>query len=78
MAKLKDFKLGATGRFPYGKADNTDEGELQLAIAADRANGIVRVVFGKPVAWIGLPTAEARQFAALLLQKADEIEKGKA
>ena len=76
--KLKDFKLGATGQFPRGKADAHDEGELQMALAADHANGIVRLVSGKSIAWLGLPVGEARQLARLLIEKADEIERRKA
>ncbi|HLX21675.1 MAG TPA: hypothetical protein VKR23_16130 [Gaiellaceae bacterium] len=73
--KIKDFKLGATGRFPRGKADPDDEGELQLAIAADYQQAIVRIAFGKPIGWLGLPSREARQFAALILEKADDLDK---
>lgn len=76
--KIKGFKLGATGNFPRGKADADDEGELMLALAADRANGIVRIEFGKPIAWLGLPVVEARQFAQMLLAKAAEVEAAKA
>lgn len=72
--KIKGFKLGATGRFPYGKADSSDEGELRMALAADHANGIVRIDFGKPVAWLGLPSREARELAQLLVSKADDID----
>jgi len=75
--KLKDFKLGATGRYPRGKADTSDEGELQMALAADHQNAIVRVQFGKPIAWLGLPAREARQLATLLNEKAEEIERRK-
>ena len=71
------MKPGATGRFPHGKADATDEGELRMALAADHANGIVRVIFGKSVAWLGLPSREARALAALLVEKADEIDSRK-
>jgi hypothetical protein len=48
--KVKVFKLGATGRRPYGRLANneTDEGELQFAHRAPTTvNGIVRVEFGK-------------------------------
>ena len=76
--KLKGFKLGATGNFPRGQADEHDEGELRLAIASDRANGIVRIEFGKPIAWLGLPVSEARDLAAMLLEKAAEVEGMKA
>ena len=76
--KLKNLHLGATGRYPFGKADATDEGELQLALAADHRSGIIRIAFGKPIAWLGLPAGEARAFAALLLEKADELDQRKA
>lgn len=76
--KIKGWKIGATGRFPYGKADADDEGELQMAVATDHGNGIVRVVFGKPVGWLGLPVQEARALAAILNEKADELERRKS
>ncbi len=67
--------LGETGRHPYGQADETDEGEIQMALAADHGAGIVRVMFGKPVAWLGLPSTQARDLAAMLIEKADELDK---
>jgi hypothetical protein len=70
--------LGATGQFPYGQADAHDEGELTMALAADHAVGIVRIVFGKPIGWLGLPSGEARQLAAMLVEKADELDRRKA
>lgn len=76
--KLKDFKLGATGRFPYGKVDSDDEGELQMALAADPVNGVIRIVFGKPIGWFALPTLEARGLAAMLIEKADELDRKKS
>jgi hypothetical protein len=76
--KIKDFKLGATGRYPYGKADEHDEGELLMAIAADHGNSIVRLQFGKPIAWLGLPANEARQLAAMLMEKATELDRRKS
>ncbi len=76
--KLKDLKLGATGRFPYGQADANDEGELRMALAADHGNAIVRIEFGKPIGWLGLPSREARQLAAMLTEKADELDRRKA
>jgi hypothetical protein len=76
--KIKNFTLGATGKYPRGKADADDEGELRMALAADHANGIVRLEFGKPIAWLGLPSGEARQLAKLLTEKADELDRRKA
>lgn len=75
--KIKGFKLGATGRFPYGKASSDDEGELRLAIGSDIANGIIRIEFGKPISWLGLPSHQARELAKLLMDKADEVDRGK-
>lgn len=73
--KIKELKLGATGRYPRGPADADDEGELRMAMAADHQQGIIRLVFGKPVAWLGLPSSEARAMAAMLIEKADELDK---
>ncbi len=71
-------KLGATGSFPYGKTQPDDEGELVIAIAADPRQGVVRLEFGKPVGWLALPSQHAKQLAAMLLEKAQAVEKGKA
>lgn len=62
--------LGATGNFPQGKLDDTDQGELRLGVAYDKLNGIVRIDFGKPVAWLGLGPPEAFAFAKMLLKSA--------
>lgn len=73
---LKEFQpwnkrqFGATGQFPQGKLDDTDEGALRMGVAYDKLSGIVRVDFGKPVAWLGLPPPEACQLAQLLLRHA--------
>ena len=48
-------KIGATGQFPYGKLRHDDQGELSVAMAADSQQGVVRMIFGKPVAWLALP-----------------------
>ena len=42
------------------------------------ATGRYPVEFGKPVAWLGLPAREARELAALLTSKADELDARKA
>jgi len=76
--KIKRFNLGATGKFPRGRADEYDEGELRMAIATDYANAIVRIEFGTTVSWLGLPSAEARGLAAMLIEKANDLDKRKA
>jgi hypothetical protein len=68
-------KIGATGQFPFGKMRPDDQGELAIAMGTDVKNGVVRMEFGKPVAWLALPASQARQLANLLLEKAAELEK---
>ena len=68
-------KLGATGERPYGDLGGGDQGELRAAIATDVKNGVLRIEFGKPVAWLALPAAHARQLARMLLEGAKALEK---
>jgi hypothetical protein len=64
--------IGPTGDFPKGKLDADDEGGLMLAISV--YNGVVRVDFGKPLEWLGLPPEEALAFASLLVKQAMAIK----
>lgn len=66
-------RLGATGKFPEGKLNADDEGELQFAIAADKKNKVVIIDFGKEVAWLGMPKDVAIAFANSVLEKAEEL-----
>ena len=45
-------EIGATEHYPQGKLDESDEGELTMAIT--REGDIVRIGFGKPVAWLAM------------------------
>lgn len=67
-------KLGATGKFPRGKLNASDEGQITMGLAVDHHGGVVRLEFGKPVAWLGLPAREARELGELLIAKAAELE----
>ncbi len=67
MVSNDDF--GATCKFPKGMLDGDDEGELKLGIATT-PEGIVRVEFGTPIAWIGLGPQEAASIASSLLKHA--------
>lgn len=73
--------LGATGKYPLGALSDEDEGELRMAIGRDPIDGVIRLDFGKPVAWVGLPPPEAIEMAKLLLKHAGatriELEFGK-
>lgn len=62
-------KLGATGKFPDGKINKYDEGELRIGIAIKDSNVIIE--FGKPVKWIGLPGDEAIALGKLLIKKGE-------
>ena len=64
------LKLGATGEYPEGKLGNDDEGAIRLAVAHTR-DGLVRIDFGKPVAWLAMSAEQARSFGQLLIAKAN-------
>lgn len=65
---------GPTGRFPQGKQNANDQGELRVAIGIDLPNNVVRMDFGKPVAWLSIGPDEARQLALLLLRHAGNLD----
>ena len=71
---LLDFKpwnkrpIGATGAFPEGRLGEDDEGELRMGVTRD--GGIVKLAFGKPVAWLGLPPETAIQLGKMLMTQA--------
>ena len=70
MAKRK---FGATGKFPEGKINANDEGEIQFGITNNGSEVILN--FGKPVKWLGIPPDKARNLAAILIKHADQVEK---
>jgi hypothetical protein len=63
-------KPGPTGRFPDGKISWDDEGELKIGVAYDPAINQVRFEFGKPVAWLAMPSMDAVNLAMLILKAA--------
>lgn len=69
--KLKAMErpyFGATGQYPMGSLDKTDEGELAFGITSHRGKVIVN--FGKPIAWLGMDAAQAVVLAKTLLEHA--------
>jgi len=58
--------LGATGKFPQGRLDEHDEGELKMMISHD--DKLVRFDFGTPTAWIAMPKPQALTFAFTILE----------
>jgi len=66
-------KIGATGGFPRGKLNETDEGELRFAVGEENGNVVIR--FGGTVSWLGMPPEQAVAFAEVLITKARAIAK---
>jgi hypothetical protein len=71
---VNENSFGATGEFPNGKLDESDQGALQFGIAADYENKVVILNFGTPVAWMGIPPDTARLIATSLLRSAGQID----
>lgn len=65
--------FGSTGRFPQGKIHPSDEGELRFGVTHRSGNVILE--FGKPIEWLGLPPAMARELASVLILHAGKVEK---
>ena len=69
---MKRPKLGALGTFSEGKLNPSDQGDLALAITWDERNQVVRLDFGKPVAWFAMSAHDARVIAEMILEKAEQ------
>ena len=52
-----------------------DEGGICIGTSYDKLDGIVRIEFGKPVAWLGLPPLQAIELARHLLKHAGHLLK---
>lgn len=76
IAELRAFQpwnkkpLGARNSFSQGKLNEDDGGDIAIGIAYDKVDGIVRMDFGKPVAWLGFPPPQAVELAKLILKNA--------
>lgn len=64
-------ELGSQGTFSDGKTADDDEGDMKLMIS--RQHGLVRIDFGKPVAWLALPKQHAIQIANMILKYAETL-----
>lgn len=62
--------LGARNTYSQGKLNDDDGGDIQMAVSSDKLDGIVRLDFGKPVAWLGFPPEQAIQLAKLIMKHA--------
>ena len=63
-----NLPLGPSGDYPQGKLGPDDEGGLNVQIT-DK-DGAVVLAFGAPVTWIGMPPAQAIEFAKLIMYRA--------
>ena len=68
LKSLKEEGIGATGKFPEGKLNPTDEGEIRFAVAIE--NNKIVLHFGKPVAWLGCTKEQAMDIAKAIIEKA--------
>ena len=69
------MSLGPTGKFPRGKFNAHDEGELRIGVA--HKDKTVIIDFGTPTKWIGLDADGALEFATLITSHALQIKDGK-
>lgn len=69
-AKIGYLEVGPTQDYPEGKMDESDEGGLNVAIGWDIDKSVVRIEFGKRIAWLGLEPAHAVDFAKAILKHA--------
>jgi hypothetical protein len=63
--------LGATGKFPEGKLNHNDEGEIALGITTK--DGKIVMDFGKPTHWIGFTKEQALMIASSLIERANNL-----
>lgn len=64
-------QLGPTGRFPEGRLNGNDEGEIRFAIRS--CGGKLIMDFGTPVAWIGMGRSQAIHLIKILQEHADAL-----
>lgn len=70
---MKEARPGATGRFPGGRINSDDEGEIQFVIGHVRDKVIIN--FGKEVSWLGMDADQAEAMAKLLHKCAKKARK---
>lgn len=70
---VNDDGIGPTGRFPRGKLNEEDQGEIQMAIGTDLVKNVVMVHFGAPMKWLALDRTTALAMSESLRQKAEQL-----
>lgn len=72
--EAKELGLGATGRYPAGKLNEDDQGELRAAIGVEGDK--LTIHFGKPVTWLALTPEQALGLARVLTTNAARMIAG--
>lgn len=67
---MSDLMRQVFGEYPNGKLNPSDEGAL--AVAIEHEGNVVKIVFPKPVAWIGFTPDQAIEIAERLIKHARE------
>ena len=57
-------------QFPDGKLNETDEGQIAIAIGIQQGKVIIN--FGKPIAWLGLPAEQSIEMGRVLIRRGRE------
>lgn len=71
MSAFSNPELGSTGRFPNGKLNNEDQGEIKIGVTISEEKVIL--AFGKPVEWIGFTREQAIQIGQTLIDRARQV-----
>jgi len=66
--KFHEAMKDTLGEYPNGKLNQKDEGALPMAITVE--DGVVKLVFPKPVAWVGFTPEQAAQLGNDLIKHA--------
>ena len=67
-------KLGPTNLYPHGVANETDRGELTVAIGYNAATDVVEIHFGTELTWLGFDPERARAFGQMIIDAADKAK----
>jgi hypothetical protein len=71
--KVSEDQAGPTGKFPDGKVNEGDRGEIKIQVGCDHSRGLVVINFGYPVSWIAMSAEDCDNLAALIMEKARYI-----
>jgi len=65
---------GPAGKFPLGKLDRNDKGELVVNLSI--VGGKIRIDFGTKIAWFAMTADQAIELAHMISQRAHALKCG--